>query len=71
MSGRSGRAIDPRQVEAVAQMFPSFSRRDIMWDLNRNGGNIQMTIERLLGGRGLETVRLGFGCPSPNYTDRT
>jgi hypothetical protein len=27
-----------------------------MWDLQRNGGNVQMTTERILGGRGLETV---------------
>jgi CUE domain len=51
-----GARVDVRQVDAVAQMFPQLNRRDIMWDLQRNGNNIQMTIERLLTGRGLEIV---------------
>ena len=29
-----------------------------MWDLQRNGGNVAATTERILSGRGLETVRL-------------
>jgi len=28
-----------------------------VWDLQRNGNNVQLTTERILGGRGLETVR--------------
>jgi len=55
-----GFRVDPRHVDAVAQMFPQLSRRDIMWDLHRNGGNIQMTIERLLAGRSLETPPQSF-----------
>ena len=43
-------------VERVQQMFPQVSRRSIMWDLQRNGGNIAATTERILSGRGLETV---------------
>jgi len=44
-----------------------------VWDLQRNGGSVQATTERLLGGGGLEVVSLGFynlgedvrkkGCP--------
>jgi len=30
-----------------------------MWDLQRNGGNVQATTERILNGRTLEVVRLG------------
>jgi hypothetical protein len=29
-----------------------------MWDLQRNGGNVVATTERILSGRGLEVVRL-------------
>lgn len=43
-------------VERVQQMFPQVSRRSIMWDLQRNGGNVVATTERILSGRGLEVV---------------
>ncbi|GMF70809.1 unnamed protein product [Aspergillus oryzae] len=39
-------------------MFPQLSTRDIMWDLQRNGGNVAATTERILTGRGLETVAI-------------
>lgn len=51
-----GNAVDPAQVEQIAQMFPQLSTRDIMWDLQRNGGSVAATTERVLTGRGLETV---------------
>jgi coupling of ubiquitin conjugation to ER degradation protein 1 len=38
-------------------MFPQLSSRDIAWDLQRNGGNVEATTERVLSGRGLDTVR--------------
>jgi len=31
-----------------------------MWDLQRNGGNLAATTERMLSGRGLETVCSSF-----------
>jgi coupling of ubiquitin conjugation to ER degradation protein 1 len=43
-------------VERVQQMFPQVARRSIMWDLQRNGGNVVATTERILSGRGLEVV---------------
>lgn len=43
-------------VERIQQMFPQVERRSILWDLQRNGGNIQNTTERILAGR-LDTVR--------------
>lgn len=46
---------DPRHVEQIAAMFPQVSRRDIMWDLQRNGGSVAATSERILSGN-LETV---------------
>lgn len=56
-SGRSrGRIIDPAQVEQISQMFPQLNRRDIMWDLQRNGGSVAATTERILTGRGLDHV---------------
>lgn len=48
--------MNPEQIEQVAQMFPQLSRREIMWDLQRNGGSVAATTERILTGRGLETV---------------
>ena len=57
-SGR-GRPVNPAAVEQVVQMFPQLSRRDIMWDLQRSGGSVQATTERVLAGRGLEPVCAG------------
>jgi coupling of ubiquitin conjugation to ER degradation protein 1 len=51
-----GNVVDPAQVEQISQMFPQLSTRDIMWDLQRNGGSVAATTERILTGRGLETV---------------
>lgn len=45
-------------VERIQQMFPQVDRRTILWDLQRNGGNIQATSERILAGR-IDTVRPG------------
>lgn len=42
-------------VERIQQMFPLADRRSILWDLQRNGGSIQTTTERILAGN-LETV---------------
>ncbi|PKX98913.1 putative AMFR protein [Aspergillus novofumigatus IBT 16806] len=44
----------PAPVEQIAQMFPQLSTREIMWDLQRNGGNVAATTERILSGRGLD-----------------
>jgi CUE domain len=62
-SSGGGRRIDEAQVDMVVAMFPQLERRSIMWDLQRNGGNVAATTERVLSGRGLETVsteRFGF-----------
>ncbi|EPE33088.1 hypothetical protein GLAREA_06100 [Glarea lozoyensis ATCC 20868] len=52
-------------VETVQQMFPQVPRRSIMWDLQRNGGNVAATTERVLSGRGLETPPPSFQPPLP------
>ncbi|EEP77418.1 conserved hypothetical protein [Uncinocarpus reesii 1704] len=60
-SDRNGRPrVDPAQVEQVVQMFPQLSRRDVMWDLQRNGGSVAATTERVLSGRGLENPPPSF-----------
>jgi coupling of ubiquitin conjugation to ER degradation protein 1 len=53
---RTAARINPAQIDQIAQMFPQLSRRDIAWDLQRNGGNAAATTERALSGRGLDTV---------------
>ncbi|PWY84683.1 hypothetical protein BO94DRAFT_536277 [Aspergillus sclerotioniger CBS 115572] len=61
-SGRSRArgVVDPAQVEQISQMFPQLSAREIMWDLQRNGGNVAATTERILTGRGLEVPPPSF-----------
>ncbi|PSS25631.1 hypothetical protein M430DRAFT_64160 [Amorphotheca resinae ATCC 22711] len=51
-------------VERVQQMFPQIPRRTIMWDLQRNGGNVVATTERILSGRGLEVPPQTFQPPA-------
>lgn len=51
-----GRRVDPAQVEHISQMFPQLNQREIMWDLHLNGGSVAATTERILSGRGLDTV---------------
>lgn len=47
-------------VERIQQMFPQVDRRTILWDLQRNGGNIQATSERILAGSIEEVSFLNF-----------
>ena len=42
-------------AERILQMFPQVDRRTVLWDLQRTGGSIAATTERILAGR-LETV---------------
>ncbi|MCJ1434606.1 hypothetical protein MMC27_003975 [Xylographa pallens] len=44
-------------------MFPQVGRREIIWDLQRNGGSVAATTERILG-RGLEVPPPSFQPPS-------
>src|SRR2546430_812318 len=55
-AGNAGRRFDPAHAAMLAEMFPHIGQREIMWDLQRNGGNPGATTERILSGRGLETV---------------
>jgi len=56
---RNGRPIPPDKIEQVAMMFPQLARRDIEWDLVRNGGSVQATTEKVLRTGRLDTVCLG------------
>ncbi|CAL3969808.1 hypothetical protein PZA11_007618 [Diplocarpon coronariae] len=61
-------------VERIQQMFPQVPRRTIMWDLQRNGGNVVATTERVLSGRGLEVPPQSFQplpVPAPSVTTAT
>lgn len=55
-----GNVVDPAQVEQISQMFPQLSTREIMWDLQRNGGSVAATTERVLSGRGLDAPPPSF-----------
>lgn len=50
------RRVDDRHIEQVQAVFPQFNRREIYWDLMRNGGRVEATTERILTGRGLDSV---------------
>ncbi|KAL2153233.1 hypothetical protein VTH82DRAFT_4388 [Thermothelomyces myriococcoides] len=72
-SGRAGQAgNDPATLmrareaaaERIQQMFPQIDRRTALWDLQRTGGNVALTTERILAGR-LETPPITFQPPPP------
>ena len=50
------RAVDERQMVQLQAMFPQLARRDLAWELLRNGGSVQAATERVLTGQGLEVV---------------
>ena len=50
--------IDPAHVEQIATMFPQVDRRSIQWDLQRNGGSVTATTERILSRGVLDPVCL-------------
>ncbi|CCC06853.1 hypothetical protein SMACR_00879 [Sordaria macrospora] len=57
-------------VETIQQMFPQVDRRTILWDLQRHGGNLQATTERILAGR-TETPPITFQPPPPPTSPET
>ena len=59
-SRSANRGIDVAKVDQVSAMFPQLDRRHIAWDLQRNGGNVAATTERVLSPRGLETPPPSF-----------
>ncbi|ORY11357.1 hypothetical protein BCR34DRAFT_588014 [Clohesyomyces aquaticus] len=65
--------VNPSQIDQIAQMFPQMNRRDIAWDLQRNGGNVAATTEKVLSGRTLDPAPESFNPPPQrsNPTSRT
>ncbi|KAH8196524.1 hypothetical protein TruAng_009320 [Truncatella angustata] len=51
-------------VERIQQMFPQVDRRTILWDLQRTGGSVQSTTDRILSGR-VSTPPITFQPPPP------
>lgn len=65
---RAAPRVNPAQIDQVAQMFPQLDRRTIAWDLQRNGGNVTATTEKVLSGRALENVSGPWaGLKQPQY----
>ncbi|KAF2226820.1 hypothetical protein BDZ85DRAFT_186594, partial [Elsinoe ampelina] len=67
-STRGRRQINPAHVEQIHQMFPQLDRRSIAWDLQQNGGSVQATTERVLGGRTLVQPPPSFQPQLPTST---
>ncbi|KAK3943878.1 hypothetical protein QBC46DRAFT_376514 [Diplogelasinospora grovesii] len=75
-NGRNGRTAQAQQqqatqqrsreaaAEVILQMFPQVDRRTVLWDLQRNGGNMAATTERILAGR-MDTPPVTFQPPPP------
>jgi coupling of ubiquitin conjugation to ER degradation protein 1 len=69
LGGVAGSSRDPAAqirareaaVERIQQMFPQVDRRAALWDLQRTGGSVAATTERILAGR-LETVSFFAFC---------
>ncbi|KAL2040450.1 hypothetical protein N7G274_006893 [Stereocaulon virgatum] len=59
------RTANPADVEQVATMFPQISRREIIWDLQQNGGSVAATTERILARGGLDAPPPSFQPPIP------
>ncbi|KAL6717247.1 hypothetical protein ACLMJK_005162 [Lecanora helva] len=59
------RSANPADVDQIASMFPQLNRREIMWDLQRNGGSVAATTERVLSRGGLEQPPPTFQPPMP------
>ncbi|KAF2105816.1 hypothetical protein BDV96DRAFT_591938 [Lophiotrema nucula] len=60
---RSGRAVNPAHIDQVAAVFPQLDRRDIAWDLSRNGGNVTATTEKVLSTGRLDHPPASFQLP--------
>lgn len=72
-SSSTRNALDITKINQVSAVFPQLDRRSIAWDLQRNGGNVTATTERVLGGRGLERPPPSFrpNIPDAPSTQRT
>lgn len=54
-----GSRVNPAHVEQLMSMFPQLDRRTVIWELQRNGGNVNRIAETVLGGGRLSLVSDG------------
>ncbi|KAI0478887.1 hypothetical protein GGR56DRAFT_632412 [Xylariaceae sp. FL0804] len=54
-------------VDRIQQMFPQIDRRTVLWNLQRNGGSISTTTDRILAGY-VESPPITFQPPPPPPT---
>lgn len=62
------RARQLEQVQHLHTMFPQQDRRTLLWDLQRNGGSVEATSNRILEGRPLAAVSISSGCECRQLT---
>ncbi|KAI9658490.1 MAG: hypothetical protein M1831_003928 [Alyxoria varia] len=67
-SRNSRRRVAPEKIETVLSMFPQLSRRNIEWDLQRNGSSVQTTSERVLTEGRLPEAPSYFRASTPPLT---
>ncbi|KAL9061556.1 MAG: hypothetical protein Q9162_000088 [Coniocarpon cinnabarinum] len=64
-STQRGYRVPPDRIDTLTSMFPQFPRRDIEWDLRRNGANVQATTERILRDGRLPPAPQNFRAQTP------
>ncbi|QDS67560.1 hypothetical protein FKW77_003192 [Venturia effusa] len=60
-----GSRVNPAHVEQLMAMFPQLERRTVIWELQRNGGNVNRIAETVLGGGRLSIPPPTFQPPMP------
>jgi coupling of ubiquitin conjugation to ER degradation protein 1 len=55
-----GSRVNPAHVEQLMSMFPQLDRRTAIWELQRNGGNVNRIAETVLSGGRLSVVSHGL-----------
>lgn len=58
-----GSRVNPAHVEQLMSMFPQLERRTVIWELQRNGGNVNRIAETVLGGGRLSVVSTTMQAP--------
>ncbi|KAE9961475.1 hypothetical protein BLS_002006 [Venturia inaequalis] len=60
-----GSRVNPAHVEQLLAMFPQLDRRTVIWELQKNGGNVNRIAETVLGGGRLSIPPPTFQPPMP------
>jgi coupling of ubiquitin conjugation to ER degradation protein 1 len=56
-----GSRVNPAHVDQILSIFPQLDRRTVIWELQRNGGNMARITEVVLAGGRLSVVSVAFG----------